>query len=61
METEIIGDGGTEWTDTPRALTEDERNWMRIEPRLKAIRLHRELTNSTLAAAIAAVDEIRQS
>jgi hypothetical protein len=58
MKIEIISKA-PEFTDHPRMLTEDERQRVRSASRLEAIKLHRQLTNSTLRAAIEAVDALR--
>jgi len=62
MEMEIVGaDIATEWTDTPRALTDGEKHQVCAAGRLNGIKLHRQLTSSSLKAAISAVDAILAS
>jgi len=60
MKIEIIGDPGTEWTDTPRALTKNETDQIKAAGRLDGIKLHRQFTNSTLLAAKNAVEAIQK-
>jgi hypothetical protein len=68
MEFEVR-DEGTAWTDAPRTLSPHEVQQMKealqspqqghlAGGRIAAIRLHRQLTNSTLRAAIRCVDQI---
>ena len=59
MEREVIGDVGTEWTDSPRDLSVIEAVAIRQAGRLEGVKLHRHLTNSTLAAAVRIVDAIQ--
>lgn len=55
---------GIEWTDKPRQLTENEKNnilyAMRTatSPRLVGIKLHRQITKSTLSAAVRVIDAL---
>lgn len=56
MEVEIIGSSGTEWTDNPRALTQNEIDQIAKVGRLEGIKLHRTFTQSTLAAAVREVN-----
>jgi hypothetical protein len=58
MEIEIIGDAGTDPTDTPRDLSPDEAACIVAAGRLNGIKIHRQLTSSTLPAAIRAVDQL---
>jgi len=59
MNVEIVGDKGTEWTDNPRALTKDETAAINAAGYLEGVKLHRQFTNSTLAAAVSAVKSIQ--
>jgi hypothetical protein len=47
-------------TDTPLDLTPAEALKLEELERVEAVRLHRRLTNSTLKAAVAAVDFYKQ-
>ena len=59
MECEVIGDAGTEWTNSPRDLSANETAYILQASRLEGVRLHRHLTQSTLAAAVRIVDAIQ--
>ena len=59
MQIEIVGDKGIEWTDTPRALTDDEAAKIKAAGRLDGIKLHRQFTKSTLLAAKNAVEALQ--
>lgn len=52
MDVEIIGDSGTEWTDNPRALTQNEIDQIARVGRIEGIKLHRTFTQLTLKAAV---------
>lgn len=60
MQFEIIGNPGRQFTDTPRALTDDEKAEIRGAysegGRLKAVTLYREVTDATLSAAVREVE-----
>jgi hypothetical protein len=61
METEIIGEPGTAWTDAPRELTREERQEIAGLSRVDGVKLHRALTRSTLAAAVRVVDALQSA
>lgn len=48
-------------TDEPRALTGSEIAKIRTSERIEGVKLHREWTHSTLAAAVKIIDKIRSS
>ena len=58
MQTVIIGDKGTEWTENPRTLTDDEATQIKAMGRLEAVKMHRQITSSTLRAALNAVSAL---
>ena len=60
MQTRVIGDQGTEWTDNPRVLASAEAEQIKAVSFLDGVKLHRQFTNSTLAAATRAVRQLRQ-
>jgi hypothetical protein len=55
MQTVVIGDQGTEWTDNPRDLMSFEVDKIKAISFLEGVKLHRQWTNSTLTAATRAV------
>ena len=59
MQIEIIGDKGTEWTDSPRPVTQAEAAQIKAATRIDGIKLHRQFTNSTLRAAHIVVSELQ--
>ena len=60
MKVEIVGDPGPEWTDNPRKLDMSEAYEVVHLTRLEGIKRHRQLTRSTLAAAMREVDDLRR-
>ena len=59
MEFEVVlPKGYVEATNTPRQLTDTERQEIKAAGRLSGIKLHRQWTNSTLHVAILCVDTI---
>ena len=60
MKTEIVGVYHyVDRTDYPRELTETEISEIAALDRLSAVKRHVDMTGSTLAAAVAAVDRIQ--
>jgi hypothetical protein len=58
---DLLLNPGTQWTDDPRDLEQEEINEIRTMSRVEAVRLHRRLTRSTLTAAIRAVDAVQSN
>lgn len=50
---------GAQFTEEPRALTVYEAQRIRQSSRLDGVKLHREWTHSTLAAAVRVVDALQ--
>lgn len=59
-ELELDVQSSTPWTDTPRALTDEESAALRGLSKLEAIKLYREMTRATLKAAVAFVERTTQ-
>ena len=51
---------GMDWTDNPRDVTREEAAQIKAVGRLDGIKLHRQLTNSTLSAAMRAVEKLQK-